>query len=160
MVIIYTLLIIALTLLALAGLVYAYQIISKGVLKAAEDLKSIINQLLQLGFDRGTLVIQEKNSGKFIQFRKYIDNNGSSGLELGFPNANWSEKYFGDAIQYFEENKVPYLVRREGIDGMEFLLVNLEQNVDKAYKVCCDLFELMDVSLENKFHIMMNNVSV
>jgi hypothetical protein len=60
----------------------------------AGDLKTVADLLLRSGREGGFIVITEKGSGRFVQFRKYIHRKGEFGLELGFPKAPWSETYY------------------------------------------------------------------
>ena len=50
-----------------------------------DEMPKVIEHTLRYCLNRGFVVITDKNSERFIQFRKYILRKGEYGLELEFP---------------------------------------------------------------------------
>jgi hypothetical protein len=92
-----------------------------------------IARLLRSGFDEAILVVQNVGFERFIQFRKYIRDVGDFGIELGFPDVAWSQKYFAKLRAHCEENGIPYRIGTQSDHGdNEFLLVDCGQDLQMA----------------------------
>ena len=64
--------------------------------------------LLKRGYDGGYGIFTDKQTARFIQFRKYIVNRGEIGLEMHFPRAPWSERFYREVPPLLNRLGIPY----------------------------------------------------
>lgn len=110
-------------------------------------IRKHIERLLRQGYDRGALVLTFKGTDAFIQFRKYIHAKGDQGLELGFPDAEWSREFFPRLAEWCEQNGFSHDIAHnsEG-GGLNFLHVDTGDDLDAAMRlvegIVTDIFSL------------------
>lgn len=101
-----------------------------------KHVKAWLDGLLRSGVDGAFVIVHHRDSERFVQFHKYIQDAGDYGLELGFPNVAWSKDYFPKTRIHCEENSIPYRIHTETGDGAcEFLYVNCEKNLELAFEL-------------------------
>jgi len=120
----------------------------KGPTHSLETLEMPIRDLLKRGYDGGFLIIDVSRSKYFIQLRKYINEPGLYGIELCFPNAKWSAKYFDELIDFCIKEGINYIITKENTNGpLEFLYIDFEKDVHKAHRYIKKIFiELLGVN--------------
>lgn len=106
-----------------------------------------LDRLLRQGYDRGCVVVAFKGTDAFIQFRKYIHAKGDHGLELGFPDAEWSREFFPHLSEWCGQNGFAYdLDRNSQGGGLDFLYVDTGNDLDAAMRlvegIVTDIFGL------------------
>jgi hypothetical protein len=121
----------------------------KGPARSLEELHKPIDELLKRGFDGGFLLINISYSKKFIQLRKYINSDDSFGIELVFPKAKWSSRFFDKIKNFCKDNDIHYLIRREKAKHtLNFLYVDFGNDSKRAYeivkKILLDVFEIKE----------------
>lgn len=98
---------------------------------AQTDLERYLRMLLRRGYNGGFLVIQVPNSPLFLQFAKYVTQEGRAGLQFDFPLADWSRSHWQPLIHAVTTHGFPFMFQK-GSDGTEFLVINLNQEIDRA----------------------------
>jgi len=134
----------------------------KGPARSLEDLHKPIDELLKRGFDGGFLLINISYSKKFIQLRKYINSNNNFGIELVFPKAKWSLKFFDKIKSFCRDNNIHYLIRKEKAKHtLDFLYVDFGNDSKRAYdivkRILLDVFEIKETT---KLFLRLENASL
>lgn len=113
-----------------------HQSVVEGSNPTFDDIRGNLEYLLRGGYNGGFVVFNFKGKERFIRFRKYIRAKGDYGLELSFPRADWSRVYFPRLVNFCGDNAIPYVVHPDtGDDGMEFLRVDVGQDIDAAFRL-------------------------
>lgn len=112
-----------------------------------DDIRSRLQQLLKSGFDQGFVVFRFADSDRFIKYQKYIHAKGDYGIELSFPNTEWSREFFPLAVECCDRLCIAYTIGpRARADSIHFLHADVGQDIDTAFQlVCCivdDIFEM------------------
>ena len=101
-----------------------------GILRTSEQLSRPLQDLIERGRGDGYVILRLEGSNRFIQFNKYT-NQGGDGIELSFPNADWSREYFGKLQSVCNAEGIPYRVST-GSDGMSFVDIDCGIDIDFA----------------------------
>lgn len=120
-----------------------------------------IESLLKRGYDCGFLIIHISFSRRFLQLRKYIRSPGDYGVELGFPNAKWSSRYFHRVEALCKENAIEFRIERKAIDSpLEFLCVDFGKD-HRAATQCVKLIliKIFGVTERHKLFCMLHDSS-
>ncbi len=131
----------------------------KGPAKTLVELIVPIQDLLRRGFDGGILLIDVANTDYFIQLRKYIVAPGNYGIELCFPNSEWSYHFFQKLRRTCDDEKIKYSITGK-TDGnpIDFLCIDFGKDTNSAYefikKIILEIFRMdnkvkLFVRLEN-----------
>lgn len=133
----------------------------KGPAHSLETLERPIKDLLKRGYDGGFLMIDVSRSKYFIQLRKYINEPGKYGIELCFPNAKWSAKYFEKLTDFCIKESIDYLITEENKNGpLEFLYIDFDKDVQKAHKYIKKiLIELFGFDENVKLYVRLENAT-
>jgi len=132
---------------------------TKGAPRNIDSLEAAIYDLLRRGYDKGFLLIQISDSGKFIQVRKYIKGPGDYGIQLAFPNAEWSQIYFDAAKEYCVKSGFNGYVAYDGL--LEFLYVDFGTNVENANRCIKGVLkEVLGVTPQTELFVRLENASV
>ena len=103
-------------------------------------LKTYLEALLWRGFDNGyiMIVVEEKTEvDRFLQFAKYIDSNGTAGLELVFPLVDWSKQYYAAFKELLDDREIAFLSGHRSTDEVsEVIIVDTKQDLGLAYNLC------------------------
>ncbi|MDD2601165.1 MAG: hypothetical protein PHO37_18400 [Kiritimatiellae bacterium] len=133
---------------------------SRGVVRNLECIEAALNELLRRGYDCGFLVIKVSYSTKFVQIRKYITCPGKYGIQLAFPNARWSKKYFPRIIQICNS----YDTNRCRIDytgELEFLYFDFGKDLKQASQCVKQiLVDAFSVTCKTKLFIKLENAAL
>ena len=70
-------------------------------------------------------------TGLIFAMRSKYTNQGGDGIELSFPNADWSREYFGKLQSVCNAEGIPYRVST-GSDGMSFVDIDCGIDIDFA----------------------------
>jgi len=119
-----------------------------------EGAKHFLALVLKLGNETAFVVITHRPSEHWIQFRKYIHAVGDYGLELAFPNGEWSRADFRRLRERCETNRLPWRIGDEvaGGDRMTFLYVDCGRDVQAAFDLGKSIFtQVFGVSLEEEY---------
>ncbi len=98
-----------------------------------DKMPKVIEWALKNCLDQGLMVISDRDSNKFIQFRKGIFRKGEYGLMFEFPNADWSTEFvpkLRDAL--ITENICFREVRERGKGIATLIRVDCGRDVDKC----------------------------
>jgi hypothetical protein len=103
----------------------------------ARGLKRYLEALLLRGYTGGLMIVDAPGTAagtrRFIQFAKYIGDDGSGGLQFSFPLAPWSESYYARIKEELHRNRIQYATEEtEGGPTVEFILVDLQQDLSQA----------------------------
>lgn len=99
-----------------------------------------LSLLLRRGYDGATAIFTDRTSGSFVQFRKYIHAPGSYGIEMHFPKAPWSARYYTGVEDVLKKHGLEY--ERVPLDSeptVEVLWVDFSRDVDRASSVTADI---------------------
>ncbi|MEN8374922.1 MAG: hypothetical protein ABFS34_05680 [Gemmatimonadota bacterium] len=118
---------------------------------------------LAVSFPGAFLVISEKRSGKFTQFRK-PDSPEENVILLAVPRAQWSDEQWAELIADLQElDEDPQAVLRSSQNGthVEFLEVSVSGPLSdvamQAERLARAVFERQSVSLrQGRFHVKKN----
>ena len=148
-------------LLALVGVGWFIAVAAKGRQYTISQLAQPLMDLRNRGFHTGTLIVEHQRSKMFLQFRKCIRKKGDYGIELAFPNAEWSRSYLPTLQDHCETTGLNYLVEREHDDHpMEFLYVDLGKDVEAAHTLLKYMFEtIFSLPAGSKYYVRLENAS-
>ena len=111
------------------------------------DLERYVITLLHQGLDRGFMIIKVPGSVAGVQLSKHIEGNGVVNLQLDFPLAPWSERYYA-------------ILKKEMSDaGMPFNIVKTSEQVVKEFtqirfgKDAAKATEIIRLILRNVFEV-------
>ena len=126
-----------------------------------DKMPEVIKRALRYCLNRGVIVIEDRNSEHFIQFRKYILRNGEIGLELGFPEAPWSTAYFPQLRDTLTASGTSFRETREPYGKVTgFIHVDCGKDIDNAVDLAhlC-FFEIFDLAPDTRFKSKLSNYS-
>lgn len=126
-----------------------------------DKMPEVIEVALRTCLNRGFIVIEDRDSEHFVQFRKYILRNGEYGLELGFPEAPWSKAYVPKLRDTLTADGLPFRETREFIgDVTAFIHVDCGQDIDMAVDLTrrC-FFDIFGLASDSRFKSSPSNVS-
>jgi len=127
-----------------------------------DKMPEVIKWALRYCLNQGFIVIQDRNSEHFVQFRKYILRNGGYGLELGFPEAPWSRTYFPKLRDALTAEGTPFRETRESQGEVTaFIHVDCGQDIDRAVELArlC-IFDIFGLGADCRFKSSPSNYSV
>ena len=127
-----------------------------------DKMPEVIKWALRYCLNRGIIVIEDRNSEHFIQFRKYILRNGEIGLEFGFPEAPWSTAYFPQLRDAMTASGTSFRETRETYGRVTaFLHVDCGNDIDKAVALA-DLcfFKIFCLAPDARFKSRPSNYSI
>jgi hypothetical protein len=118
-----------------------------------DGAKHFLELVLKLGNETAFVAITHRPSERWIQFRKYIHAVGDYGLELAFPNAEWSRPYFQRLREQCEANRLPWrMVDETQGDTMTFLYVDCGRDAQASFDLGKSIFtQIFGVSLEEEY---------
>jgi len=126
-----------------------------------DKMPKVIEWALQYCLNRGFIIIEDRNSEHFIQFRKYILRDGEIGLELGFPEAPWSAAYFPELRDALANSGTSFREARETSGKVTaFIHVDCGQDIDQAVgltRLC--FFEIFGLGTDTRFKSTPSNYS-
>lgn len=102
-------------------------------------IEACLERLLKSGSNGAFVIVGHRESARFIQFRKLIYEAGDYGIELGFPNVDWSKDFFPEVEAHCQAHGIPYRVKMETHCGtgeslyVDFLHVDCGQDLVMAY---------------------------
>jgi hypothetical protein len=100
-----------------------------------------LQMLSENGYEGSFLFLDDMTSQRFIQFRKYITRSGRAGIECHFPQAPWSEPYYGGIRQLVQALGMDFeemTVAAPPVSG--FIDVDFGTNIDAACQFAEDVF--------------------
>ena len=102
-------------------------------LRSNADLDVPISRLLKIGYEGASLVLTLKKSKLHIKFSKYIREEGIYGIELEFPNTDWTKEDASKLQEHCAANGLKFRVAADGSShAAELLYVDCEKDSDKA----------------------------
>ncbi len=126
-------------------------------------LARFLETLLHRGYQGGLLILETKRSGperKFLQFSKYIGQDGRAGLEFGFPLAVWSRPYYDVLRKELEAEGIRFQLHDTGRqDTLQFLVVDIGPDVALAQRVADLAVHTVFGSTHSSFQAFYQNVS-
>ena len=125
------------------------------------DLNVALDILLKRGFDCGVLIVDHAKSKNFVQFRKYIQKKGVYGIELGFPNVEWSKEFIPDVKM--QADKYDLIISKPpwAEDKDAFLVIDFVRDTDKAYQFMRAIFlDVFGASEDDIYYARLDGVSV
>lgn len=132
---------------------------SKGVLRSLPELKRSLTDLLEWGSEKGVLIITPRGTNRFVQFNRYELSTGRHGLELAFPDADWSREFFRQLRQYCDDMGIAYDVRAGVNHPMPFLTIDCQTDIDKAHDlVTCIVERIFGMRPDSKYHVLFYNL--
>ncbi len=152
---------IVLTTLAMLALFIAWRVwlASKGVLRSLHELKRSLTELLEQGSENGVLIITPRGTKKFVQFNRYELSTGRSGLELGFPSADWSREFFKKLKEYCDTEGIAYDIQTGVNYAMPFLTIDCQTDIDKAHDLITRIVErIFGMHPDRQYHVLFYNL--
>ena len=118
------------------------------------DIEGLLRDLLKCGYDRAHLVVTFKESGYFLQYRKYIHAKGDFGIELGFPIAGWSRPFVPRLRAYCDANGIAYAEGAEVHgDPMTFIHVDFGRDTAAAFAMAKAIVaQVFRIPTESTYH--------
>ena len=123
----------------------------------AAGVKRGLDLLLKRGYDGAFAVFRHRETGRFIQFLKYVTPEGKVGLEMHFPRADWSAPFYPKVLDALRQRGVEFerlAIDRRVVpdpDTTEFAYVDFGSDIDLATTVAedivADALELGEVRL-------------
>ena len=112
-----------------------------------------LHLFLKRGYEGATVILTDRKSGRFIQFRKYINAPAEFGMEMHFPRAEWSQPFYRGVQDVLQRHKVEFArVPLTDAPIVEVIHADFGRNADIAAQVTCDIvrevFGLPAVSLD------------
>lgn len=96
--------------------------------------------LLKRGYDGAFAIFTDRASGRFVQFRKYIDESGTVGLEMHFPRAPWSETFYSGVQTVLRRHQVAFdRTTLNSIPTSAVIRVDLRGDVALASRIVSDI---------------------
>jgi hypothetical protein len=119
------------------------------------DVKANADRLLRGGAEGEFLTVTDPESERFVQFRKYVHGKDELGLELGFPRAPWSEKYYDDVLKLVEAETLPLVLQPTNDSPVtEFLLVDFGMDTRRLVITIARIFhEIFGVPSARRFRL-------
>ena len=119
---------------------------SRGASLKVENIEIVLNHFLQPRYRDSFLTIRPKYSPyKFLQFSIYGDANDPLGLEMAFPDSDWSHEYVPILVSYASEHGVEYQVSARHASDTCFVFFRFGKSVrdaaDFSRHVLSDVFE-------------------
>ncbi len=107
----------------------------KGPARTLDELIVPIQDLLKRGYDGGLLFIYIPHTKYFIQLRKYVTGPGSYGIELCFPDCDWSRHLFGKLEEICKQERIKYeITEKTRISPVEFLCIDFGKDSNVAHE--------------------------
>ncbi len=107
--------------------------------EGAKDFAGVedqIERLLRSGRRWAYVIFYPLGFDGFLQFRKYIRAKGDYGIELGFPDADWSRAYVAPLHAWCVRNNTPLMtVVEQGSVSMNVIYVDCGRDVEKACRL-------------------------
>ena len=101
-----------------------------------DNLPEVLRTVLKRCLNGGSVVIEDRRTGQFVQFRKYILAKGDYGLELGFPDAPWSRAFFPKLRDALTAKSIRFReTGRSAGDITNFLHVDCGKDIAKAVEI-------------------------
>ncbi len=124
----------------------------------------VIAWALRHCFHQGFIVIEDRESNRFVQFRKYIPvlTKHGYGLEFAFPNAPWSKPYLPKLREALGEDGIPFREARETHgDVTSFIYVDCGQDTEMAVDLArrC-FFDIFGLAPDTRFKTIASDYSV
>ncbi len=147
--------------LVIGILIYiALKKMSKGELRGNDEFMKYIEWLLNKGYSNGTLMIDHAKSNKFLQLSKYVKANKDYGIELAFPDAEWSKNYYRKLERLCKEENYTYNFNT-GSDGMKFLHIDFGKNTKRANECTKSiLIKVFELPEKEKYHVLLHNCAI
>jgi len=154
--------IIALLLLCALGIVLLVYKGMKGPSRTLEDLIVPIQDLLRRGYDGGILLIDVAHKKYFLQLRKYIVGAGNYGIELCFPNSDWSHDVFQKLREICNREKIEYVItEKNDTSPIEFLCIDFGKDSYAAHEfIKRIILELFGMDNNVKLFVRLENATV
>ncbi len=142
-----------------------FLLIWRGVKGPSHTLKTIggpISDLLKRGYNDGFLIIDISHSKYFLQLRKYIHSRGNYGIELHFPNVEWSERLFKKLTSFCKRAGIQYTIAEEKADiPIEFLHIDFEKDVFRAHNTIKNIIlKVFKLDESVKLFVRLENATV
>lgn len=106
-----------------------------------EGVERGLEVLLKRGYDGAVAILTEPATQRFVQFQKYIGDQGTIGLQMHFPRAPWSEPFYSGVSEMLQRRGVS--IHRTAVQGtpvVEFLEADFGSDVALAATVVDDVF--------------------
>ncbi len=108
-----------------------------------ENIERFVKGLVVQCDDGSLLIVEHKNTGRFIQIAKYQSSSKFPILHFGFPKADWSSKYFERLKASLQNERIEYRIQETGdIDVEAFLEVDIQLTSDEKIKEIVKIAEL------------------
>ena len=119
------------------------------------DVKHKADLLLRRGYEGGFMIVTDRQSDRFVQFRKYIHRKGEFGRELGFPRAPWSAKDYDRVSQLLRAEGLPIVVQPTNDSPVtEFLLVDFGRDTGRLVSIIARIFhEIFETPRDRTFRV-------
>lgn len=141
---------------------------AKHKITALSELTKYFKALLYRGYNRGFLVIERPTKDRFIQFSKYITDEGKVGLQFDFPRAHWSTDYCERLKDVLKQRGYQYEVQKIGETGVpgsldlvsEFIEVDLRQDLKAATELArLALLDVLGIKPDEPLILYFVNIS-
>lgn len=132
--------------------------LSRGPARKIDQLRRPLEDLLKRGFDGGTLIIDHPKTGTFIQFKKYILEKDNYGIELFYPEVEWSKGFISEFKKWSRSNDLEVVEVYPGVDSpLHFYKIDFSKNTDSAFECVKGLFDVFGVPNASDFYILLEN---
>ncbi len=133
-----------------------------GLPRKQDDIKKIIKELIDRGFNDGYLLLTHAKTKYFLQFYKYAAIE-KKGIVLSIPVAKWSEPFIDKIKSYLDKEKIVYTleVGGDGSSSMTFVDVDFLCDEYKAAVVVKYIFnDIFNVPESDNLYVRLLNASI
>ncbi len=126
-----------------------------------QDIRSLLEVLLNRGLLGATLIVSERKTKNFLQYAKYFSDSGDFGIKMDFPKAEWSAGYFNELQNLLSHKSIAFKLEKPSDEnGLEFLTVNFNQDIELAFSVTENLLlDIMKIEINTVFNAEFENIS-
>jgi len=128
---------------------------SKGALHSLPELKRSLRQLLECGANTGFIIITPRGTKYFIQFNSYVLRDGRRGMEMAFPNADWSKEFFARLKAYCDANGIAHEIQFGNDHPMRFLVVDCQADIDRTHDLIKGIVgDVFGLNVDRQYHVL------
>lgn len=122
----------------------------------------VLELLLDYGLDFAVIVIADKQSKKFLRFRKHLPDDDCQYIELALPITDWSAPFVDGIIAASRERGFEFLRQEAEYEGsrLEFLYVFFGQDVVGASGLSQEIMQkLYELLPAQKFEVSASGIA-
>lgn len=131
---------------------------TRGAPRRVDEIAPALEQLLRSSLENPIITIRPKFvPNTFLQFSRYPVDSSSYGIELAFPQAQWSESYFPKVVTLASKSGEEYEIVEDEKHGLRFVFVKFGASTKRAARFAENvLTEVLGFPDTYRFRVRMN----